>query len=112
MDPAILWVALPTAAAVLIVTAILLYLYNSGIFTSPEVDVGTPRIRDATIMYKISKGPYQNAGPAFEAIAKLAPKKCLIGLYYDDPDTVSMHYLCQFWGSVADIYKYLHFFIV
>ena len=52
-------------------------------------------------MYKISKGPYQNAGPAFEAIAKLAPKKDLIGLYYDDPDTVSLHYiyLCQLCGS-------------
>ena len=78
-----------TLVAIAVVALILLaILYYLGVFVSVKVEVRKPPFGDCTFLYKFHRGPYNNAGKAFDEVGKLASKFPCTGIYFDDPEKV------------------------
>ena len=76
-------------AVLIILVAVLGYLYYCGLFHHIEISTGAPFITNATIVYKFAQGPYDGSSRVFGEISGLAPNAKCIGLYYDNPDKVT-----------------------
>lgn len=50
-----------------------------------------PDIGEIQIAYKFAQGPYKDSGMLFTEVHTLLPLYRTIGVYYDDPNTVSFH---------------------
>ena len=73
-----------------IATLVVLIVY-SGVFETVDVGAGRPPIGSVVIAYKFARGPYKEVGPLFFEVAKIAPDNKALGIYYDDPQKVSVH---------------------
>ena len=76
--------------AVLIVVTLLVFLGHLGLFSEVQVKTGAPPFQQLTICYKFNRGPYKGCGHLFTEIYSIAPELKTIGLYYDDPEAVSV----------------------
>ncbi|NXT60562.1 TX264 protein, partial [Chaetops frenatus] len=85
------WVLLGLIAA--LVALLLLTLFGfmvySGLFTEVVVSAGSPPVGNMTLAYKFRVGPYGESGQLFTDGCSISSKLCSIGVYYDNPHTVS-----------------------
>ncbi|KFP82270.1 Testis-expressed sequence 264 protein [Apaloderma vittatum] len=85
------WVLLGLIAA--LVTLLLLTVFGfvvySGLFTEVVVSAGSPPVGSITLAYKFRVGPYGESGQLFTDGCSISSKLCSIGVYYDNPHTVS-----------------------
>lgn len=73
----------------LTVTVVWFILY-SGLFSEVNIKTGSPPIRNVTIAYKFQEGPYKDVGALYTETCSIGPKLNCIGVFYDDPDKVSI----------------------
>ena len=78
---------------ILVIIAALAVVVDAGYFHTVRVRMAAPHVQPRHFAYVVKTGPYKNCVGAFSSLAKLAPKKILFGIYYDDPDTVSLLYV-------------------
>ena len=79
-----------TLVAIAVVAIILfVILYYLGIFIKVKVEVKKPPFGDCTFLYKFHRGPYNQAGKAFDEVSKLTNRFPCAGIYFDDPEKVS-----------------------
>ena len=66
-------------------------LVLSGLFESVDVKATKKHLlnKSRIIAYKTYKGSYGQVGDAFSWLCRTAPYNDTIGIYYDDPKTVS-----------------------
>ncbi|KAM6325633.1 TX264 protein, partial [Podargus strigoides] len=85
------WVLLGLIAV--LVTLLLLTVFGfvvySGLFTEVVVSAGSPPVGSITLAYKFRVGPYGESGQLFTDGCSISSKLCSIGVYYDNPHTVS-----------------------
>ncbi|NXW40990.1 TX264 protein, partial [Nyctiprogne leucopyga] len=85
------WVLLGLIAA--LVTLLLLTVFGfavySGLFTEVVVSAGSPPVGSLTLAYKFRVGPYGESGQLFTDGCSISSKLYSIGVYYDNPHTVS-----------------------
>ncbi|NXX77171.1 TX264 protein, partial [Urocolius indicus] len=85
------WVLLGLIAA--LVTLLLLTVFGfvvySGLFTEVVVSAGSPPVSNITLAYKFRVGPYGESGQLFTDGCSISSKLYSIGVYYDNPHTVS-----------------------
>ena len=84
----LLWIVL--LAGVALVVAIFLLLLYSGLFYTYSIRCTVPASLPNRIAYCAHKGAYKKCGGAFWKLDSLVPHRRLFGLYYDDPDKVSV----------------------
>lgn len=90
MDPlTITWIGIAVLFVAIILT-LLGYAIYSGLLDDVVVTTGKPRVGKLTFAYKFAHGPYKESGSLFTEACSLAPSLRSIGIYYDDPKTVSM----------------------
>lgn len=65
-------------------------LFYIGIFYDVKISVGKPIIGSVWIAYKNYTGPYEKCGPNFTEVCSLCPKLDSIGIFYDEPGSVSL----------------------
>lgn len=92
-------VALITIAFMAI--ALIAILYYLGVFLKVKVEVRKPPFAESIFVYKFHRGPYNTAGKAFDEISKLTNKFDCAGIYFDDPEVVSV-FLNAIWTSTHD----------
>ncbi|RLV99441.1 hypothetical protein DV515_00009682, partial [Chloebia gouldiae] len=85
------WVLLGLIAAlvVLLLLTIFGFVVYSGLFTEVVVSAGSPPVGNMTLAYKFRVGPYGESGQLFTDGCSISSKLCSIGVYYDNPHTVS-----------------------
>ncbi|KFV73811.1 Testis-expressed sequence 264 protein [Dryobates pubescens] len=85
------WVLLGLIAAVvaLLLLTIFGFAVYSGLFTEVVVSAGSPPVGSITLAYKFRVGPYGESGQLFTDGCSISSKLCSIGVYYDNPHTVS-----------------------
>ncbi|NXW93210.1 TX264 protein, partial [Alopecoenas beccarii] len=85
------WVLLGMIAV--LVTLLLLTIFGfavySGLFTEVVVSAGSPPVGSLTLAYKFRVGPYGESGQLFTDGCSISSKLYSIGVYYDNPHTVS-----------------------
>ncbi|KAK2534347.1 Tex264 [Columba guinea] len=85
------WVLLGMIAV--LVTLLLLTVFGfavySGLFTEVVVSAGSPPVGSITLAYKFRVGPYGESGQLFTDGCSISSKLYSIGVYYDNPHTVS-----------------------
>ena len=82
------WIVL--LAGVVLVVAIFLLLLYSGLFYTYSIHCTVPASLPSRIAYSVHKGAYKKAGGAFWTLDSLVPHRRLFGIYYDDPNKVSV----------------------
>ncbi|NWS30504.1 TX264 protein, partial [Polioptila caerulea] len=85
------WVLLGLIAALvlLLLLTIFGFVVYSGLFTEVVVSAGSPPVGNMTLAYKFRVGPYGESGQLFTDGCSISSKFCSIGVYYDNPHTVS-----------------------
>ncbi|KAJ7399048.1 testis expressed 264 [Pitangus sulphuratus] len=85
------WVLLGLIAAlvVLLLLTVFGFVVYSGLFTEVVVSAGSPPVGTMTLAYKFRVGPYGESGQLFTDGCSISSKLCSIGVYYDNPHTVS-----------------------
>lgn len=85
------WVLLGLIAVlvVLLLLTVFGFAVYSGLFTEVVVSAGSPPIGSITLAYKFRVGPYGESGQLFTDGCSISSKLCSIGVYYDNPHTVS-----------------------
>ncbi|NWI57622.1 TX264 protein, partial [Calyptomena viridis] len=85
------WVLLGLIAAliVLLLLTVFGFVVYSGLFTEVVVSAGSPPVGTMTLAYKFRVGPYGESGQLFTDGGSISSKLCSIGVYYDNPHTVS-----------------------
>uniref|UniRef100_H0Z897 Testis expressed 264, ER-phagy receptor n=1 Tax=Taeniopygia guttata TaxID=59729 RepID=H0Z897_TAEGU len=85
------WVLLGLIAAlvVLLLLTVFGFVVYSGLFTEVVVSAGSPPVGNMTLAYKFRVGPYGESGQLFTDGCSISSKLCSIGVYYDNPHTVS-----------------------
>ncbi|NXT31988.1 TX264 protein, partial [Pelecanoides urinatrix] len=85
------WVLLGLIAAlvVLLLLTVFGFAVYSGLFTEVVVSAGSPPVGNITLAYKFRVGPYGESGQLFTDGCSISSKLCSIGVYYDNPHTVS-----------------------
>ncbi|NXR11930.1 TX264 protein, partial [Semnornis frantzii] len=85
------WVLLGLIAALvmLLLLTIFGFVVYSGLFTEVVVSAGSPPVGSITLAYKFRVGPYGESGQLFTDGCSISSKLCSIGIYYDNPHTVS-----------------------
>lgn len=85
------WVLLGLIAALvmLLLLTIFGFVVYSGLFTEVVVSAGSPPVGNMTLAYKFRVGPYGESGQLFTDGCSISSKLCSIGVYYDNPHTVS-----------------------
>ncbi|XP_069721666.1 testis-expressed protein 264 [Phaenicophaeus curvirostris] len=85
------WVLL--GLIVVLVALLLLTVFGfavySGLFTEVVVSAGSPPVGSITLAYKFRVGPYGESGQLFTDGCSISSKLYSIGVYYDNPHTVS-----------------------
>lgn len=89
MDDLYVLSAIFVVLLVLVAASIFVLLIFSGLFSSINVETSKPPIGEVCIAYKDGTGPYSGVGSNFSECTSIAPDLKVIGLYYDDPKTVS-----------------------
>ncbi|XP_015730107.1 testis-expressed protein 264 [Coturnix japonica] len=74
---------------VLLLLTIFAFAVYSGLFTEVVVSAGSPPVGSTTLAYKFRVGPYGESGQLFTDGCSISSKLCSIGVYYDNPHTVS-----------------------
>ncbi|XP_047909757.2 testis-expressed protein 264 isoform X1 [Anser cygnoides] len=74
---------------VLLLLTVFGFAVYSGLFTEVVVSAGSPPIGSITLAYKFRVGPYGESGQLFTDGCSISSKLCSIGVYYDNPHTVS-----------------------
>ncbi|XP_048813554.1 testis-expressed protein 264 [Lagopus muta] len=74
---------------VLLLLTIFAFAVYSGLFTEVVVSAGSPPVGSITLAYKFRVGPYGESGQLFTDGCSISSKLCSIGVYYDNPHTVS-----------------------
>ena len=62
----------------------------SGLFTPIKINIIQPSFEFLTIVYKFQQGDYSTAADIFKDILNYSPSHSTIGIYYDNPDVVSL----------------------
>ncbi|NXU70707.1 TX264 protein, partial [Oreotrochilus melanogaster] len=85
------WVLLGLIAALvmLLLLTIFGFVVYSGLFTEVVVSAGSPPVSNITLAYKFRVGPYGESGQLFTDGCSISSKLYSIGVYYDNPHTVS-----------------------
>ncbi|NXG53870.1 TX264 protein, partial [Psilopogon haemacephalus] len=85
------WVLLGLIAALvmLLLLTVFGFVVYSGLFTEVVVSAGSPPVGSITLAYKFRVGPYGESGQLFTDGCSISSKLCSIGVYYDNPHTVS-----------------------
>lgn len=85
------WVLLGLIAALvmLLLLTVFGFVIYSGLFTEVVVSAGSPPVGNMTLAYKFRVGPYGESGQLFTDGCSISSKLCSIGVYYDNPHTVS-----------------------
>ncbi|XP_054243432.1 testis-expressed protein 264 [Indicator indicator] len=85
------WVLLGliVALVMLLLLTIFGFVVYSGLFTEVVVSAGSPPVGSITLAYKFRVGPYGESGQLFTDGCSISSKLCSIGVYYDNPHTVS-----------------------
>ncbi|KFQ37548.1 Testis-expressed sequence 264 protein [Mesitornis unicolor] len=85
------WVLLGmiTALVMLLLLTVFGFVVYSGLFTEVVVSAGSPPVGNITLAYKFRVGPYGESGELFTDGCSISSKLCSIGVYYDNPHTVS-----------------------
>ncbi|XP_037242213.1 testis-expressed protein 264 [Falco biarmicus] len=85
------WMLLGLIAVVvaLLLLTIFGFVVYSGLFTEVVVSAGSPPVGNITLAYKFRVGPYGESGQLFTDGCSISSKLCSIGVYYDNPHTVS-----------------------
>ncbi|NWX27369.1 TX264 protein, partial [Notiomystis cincta] len=85
------WVLLGLIAALLLLLLLTVFGFAvySGLFTEVVVSAGSPPVGNMTLAYKFRVGPYGESGQLFTDGCSISSKLCSIGVYYDNPHTVS-----------------------
>ncbi|KAI1234418.1 hypothetical protein IHE44_0003468, partial [Lamprotornis superbus] len=85
------WVLLGLIAAlvVLLLLTVFGFVVYSGLFAEVVVSAGSPPVGNMTLAYKFRVGPYGESGQLFTDGCSISSKLCSIGVYYDNPHTVS-----------------------
>lgn len=85
------WVLLGLIAALvmLLLLTVFGFVVYSGLFTEVVVSAGSPPVGNMTLAYKFRVGPYGESGQLFTDGCSISSKLCSIGVYYDNPHTVS-----------------------
>jgi len=94
---------------ILVISAVLAVLVHAGYFHTVRIRMAAPHVQPRHFAYVVKTGPYKNCAGTFSSLAKLAPKKILFGVYYDDPDVVSLNNETH--GATERIIKFLDFSI-
>lgn len=63
-------------------------LVHAGFFYTLRIRTTHPSSIPSRIAYKLYRGPYKNAGEAFNDVKQFARGKTKFGIYYDDPAKV------------------------
>ena len=68
----------------------LVALLHAGLFVELRIrtTVPLPEACPKRVAYKLHRGPYKNAGKAFNELLGIVPKLRLFGIYYDSPNKV------------------------
>ncbi|POI29632.1 hypothetical protein CIB84_006618 [Bambusicola thoracicus] len=74
---------------VLLLLTIFAFAVYSGLFTEVVVSAGSPPVGSITLAYKFRVGAYGESGQLFTDGCSISSKLCSIGVYYDNPHTVS-----------------------
>lgn len=85
---------------IFVIIVILAVLAHAGFFHEVRVRMAAPNVFPRHFAYIVKTGPYKNCGEVFKTLAKLAPKKTLFGIYYDDPDMVRV---CTYWCPLINV---------
>ncbi|XP_030633062.1 testis-expressed protein 264 [Chanos chanos] len=64
------------------------YVLYSGLLSEVTIGTGSPPIKNITIAYKFTEGPYKDCGALFTESCSIGPKLPSIGIFYDDPKKV------------------------
>ncbi|KAM4654194.1 testis-expressed protein 264 isoform 4-T29 [Amazona ochrocephala] len=85
------WVLLGLIAVLvmLLLLTVFGFAVYSGLFTEVVVSAGSPPVGSITLAYKFRVGPYGESGQLFTDGCSISSKLCSIGVYYDNPHTVS-----------------------
>ncbi|XP_068014072.1 testis-expressed protein 264 [Melanerpes formicivorus] len=85
------WVLLGLIAVVVVLLLLTIFGFAvySGLFTEVVVSAGSPPVGSITLAYKFRVGPYGESGQLFTDGCSISSKLCSIGVYYDNPHTVS-----------------------
>jgi len=62
----------------------------SGLFTPIKIKIVQPSFELSTIVYKFQQGDYSQSADIFKDILNYSPSHSTIGIYYDNPDNVSL----------------------
>ena len=73
----------------LIAVSVFVLFIFSGLFASVVVETGKPPIGEVYLAYKDGTGPYSGVGSTFFESTSIAPDLRQMGIYYDEPGTVS-----------------------
>lgn len=87
--------------AVVLLALLLTVAAYSGLFHRIVVrtlDYPLPRI---TLAYKFGRGPFQNVGPIFQELGRLAPGQKWLAIYYDSPCEIKPENLRWIVGCVV-----------
>lgn len=68
------------------------YILYSGLLWDVTVLTGSPPMKKVKFAYKFKEGPYKNCGQLFKESHSIGPGLSCIGVFYDDPKKVSIHY--------------------
>uniref|UniRef100_A0A8B9GIN0 Testis expressed 264, ER-phagy receptor n=1 Tax=Amazona collaria TaxID=241587 RepID=A0A8B9GIN0_9PSIT len=85
------WVLLGLIAVLvmLLLLTVFGFAVYSGLFTEVVVSAGSPPVGSITLAYKFRVGPYGESGQLFTDGCSISSKLYSIGVYYDNPHTVS-----------------------
>ena len=81
------WMVVCSVGALLLVG--LCVLMYSGFFYTYTIRCTVPASLPKRFAYTVHVGPYSKIFSEFRKLAKVAPKKRLFGVYYDDPGKVT-----------------------
>ncbi|XP_066208133.1 testis-expressed protein 264 [Saccopteryx leptura] len=69
----------------LLLLTLLAFAKYSGLLAEVTVSAGSPPIRNVTMAYKFSRGPYSETGRLFTESCSVCPRLRSVAIYYDNP---------------------------
>lgn len=89
MSDLLAWgVALMSVLALLLWFLAVHFVY-SGLLTEIHISTGPAPVKNITVAYKYSEGPYREASLLLVECSVIAPELPTVGIFYDDPKKVS-----------------------
>ena len=89
---------------VALIATIIWLLKASGLFTPIRMKIAQPTFELLTVVYKFQKGDYSQSADIFKDILNYSPSHSTIGIYYDNPNTVSLRkFQCEDEGFVSKL---------